>query len=130
MDIGQQLARSQDISTKVSLVLRKRAEIAQRHLTESLKKVYDESGVGHIKPDVQSTTQAWNDWVSYAIDAAQRSVLFLDTLRQRGDNYLQHVAAGQPPLLHFDYETVMDGRKLPRPVNYALMKITPPEGWR
>ncbi|HET9025546.1 MAG TPA: DUF3141 domain-containing protein, partial [Burkholderiaceae bacterium] len=101
MDIGHQLARSQDISTKVSLVFRKRAEVAQRNLNDALKKAYEGSGVGHIKADVQSATHTWNDWVSYAVDTAQRSVLFLDTMRQRGNNYLQHVAAGQPPLLHF-----------------------------
>jgi pimeloyl-ACP methyl ester carboxylesterase len=128
MDIGHQLARSQDISTKVSLVFRKRAEVAQRNLSDALRKAYEESGVGHVKADPQSATHAWTDWVSYTVDAAQRSVLFLDTLRQRGNNYLQHVAEGQPPLLHFDHETVMDGRKLARPVNYALLKIAPPAG--
>ena len=36
--------------------------------------------------------------------------------------------AGLPPVLHFDYETVVDGRTLARPVNYALVRIMPPEG--
>ena len=36
MDIGRQLASSHDISTKVSLVLRKRSELAQRHFNEAL----------------------------------------------------------------------------------------------
>jgi pimeloyl-ACP methyl ester carboxylesterase len=30
-------------------------------------------------------------------------------------------------VLIFDYETVVDGRKLKRPVNYALVRITPPD---
>jgi pimeloyl-ACP methyl ester carboxylesterase len=128
MDIGHQLASSHDISTKVALVWRKRAEIAQRNLNDSLKKAWDASRLGQPKADVQSTVRAWTDWASYAFDAAQRSVLFLDALRERGNNYLRHVQAGQPPLLHFDYETVMDGRTFERPVNYALLKITPPEG--
>jgi pimeloyl-ACP methyl ester carboxylesterase len=128
MDIGHQLASSHDISTKVSLVFRKRAEIAQRHLNESLRNAYEASGLGETRADVASATRAWSDWVDYAVDAAQRSVLFLDTMRERGNNYLKHVQAGQPPLLHFDHETVMDGRKLPRPVNYALLRIVPPEG--
>jgi hypothetical protein len=29
-------------------------------------------------------------------------------------------------VLIFDYETVVDGRKLTRPVNYALVRITVP----
>ena len=128
MDIGRQLASSHDISSKVSLVLRKRAEIAQRNLNGALKKAYEESGVGQQKSAPASAAHAWTDWVSYGVDAMQRSVLMLDTLRQRGNNFLQHTAAGQPPLLHFDYETVMDGRTFARPVNYALLKITPPDG--
>ncbi len=128
MDIGHQLAHSHDISTKVSLVYRKRAEIAQRNLSDALKKSYEHSGIGRQKPDLGTATRALSDWLSYATDAAQRSVLFLDTMRERGNNYLKHVQAGQPPLLHFSYETVMDGRQFERPVNYALLKITPPEG--
>jgi hypothetical protein len=68
------------------------------------------------------------DWYGYAVDATQRSILFLDTMRQRGNNFVQHNQAGLPPLLHFDHETVVDGRKLERPVNYALVRIVPPEG--
>ena len=50
-------------------------------------------------------------WPQYAVDCAQRAVLFWDTLRQRGNNYLEHVQKGQPPVLHFDYEMVLDGRR-------------------
>ena len=49
-------------------------------------------------------------------------------MRQRGNNFVEHAQAGLPPVLHFDYETVVDGRKLARPVNYALVRIVPPEG--
>jgi pimeloyl-ACP methyl ester carboxylesterase len=128
MDIGRQLASSQDISTKVSLVFRKRAEVAQRNLTKQLTKAYEDGVAGQKADQVAAIGQAWTDWVGYAFDAAQRSVLYLDTMRRRGNNFIEHVAAGQPPLLHFDYETVMDGRQLARPVNYALLKITPPAG--
>ena len=64
----------------------------------------------------------------YAVDFAQRSILFWDTLRQRGNNFIEHERQGLPPVLHFDYETIMDGRSLKRPVNYALLRITPPRG--
>jgi pimeloyl-ACP methyl ester carboxylesterase len=63
------------------------------------------------------------DWSEYWVDAAQRSVLFMDILRQRGNNYLAHLKNDQPPVLIFDYETVIDGRTLDRPVNYALVRI-------
>ena len=72
--------------------------------------------------------RAWSAWPQYLIDCAQRAVIFWDTLRQRGNNYLEHVQQGQPPVLHFKYETVLDGRTLERPVNYALVRIIPPEG--
>jgi len=72
--------------------------------------------------------ELWSQGFDYAVDAAQRSILFWDTMRQRGINYRVHKRKGQPPLLHFDYETVLDARKFPRPVNYALLKIVPPEG--
>ena len=52
MDLGRQLANSHDISTKVSLMFRKRAEIAQRNLNASLKKAWEGSGVGQAKEPV------------------------------------------------------------------------------
>jgi pimeloyl-ACP methyl ester carboxylesterase len=70
----------------------------------------------------------WQAWTSYTTDWMQREVLFWDTLRQRGNNFLEHERAGKPPLLVFDYEMVVDGRKLEKPVNYALVRITPPPG--
>lgn len=60
----------------------------------------------------------------YQIDLQQRAVLFLDILRQRANNLLSHEAAGLPPLLHFEAETILDARTFERPANYALMRIT------
>lgn len=62
----------------------------------------------------------------YWVDAAQRSLLFLDTLRQRGNRTLEHYNAGKPPVLVFDHETVLDGAAFERPCNYLLLRITPP----
>lgn len=59
----------------------------------------------------------------YLVDSWQRSLLFLDALRQRGNNYLEHLRNGQPPVLSFPYTVVMDGRDLERPVNYSLVRI-------
>lgn len=61
----------------------------------------------------------------YWVDFCQRSLLYLDALRQRGDNTLAYEAAGYPLLLKFPYETLIDGRDLLRPVNYSLLKIIP-----
>jgi pimeloyl-ACP methyl ester carboxylesterase len=65
---------------------------------------------------------------AYASDMARRGLLTLDTLRQRGNNDIAHEAAGTPPVLDYDYEVVIDGAGLPRPVNYMLLKILPPVG--
>ncbi|VVN27229.1 DUF3141 domain-containing protein [Pseudomonas fluorescens] len=63
------------------------------------------------------------DWQDYFTDLGQRSVLFWDTLRQRGDNTLAHERAGYPLLLKFDHETLVAGADLSRPVNYSLLQV-------
>jgi pimeloyl-ACP methyl ester carboxylesterase len=64
----------------------------------------------------------------YLVDAAQRSVLFWDVMRQRGDQYREHLAETAPHVLDYEVELLIDGRKLDRPVNYALVRIVPPAG--
>src|SRR6476469_9293523 len=66
--------------------------------------------------------------VEYMMDASQRSVLFLDVLRRRGDQYREHIAQTAPHVLQYAAELIMDGRKLDEPVNYALVRIIPPKG--
>ncbi len=65
----------------------------------------------------------------YLVDAAQRSVLYWDIMRQRGNQYFEHVAQEVPHVLHYDFELVVDGRTLPEPVNYGLVRILPREGY-
>ena len=69
-------------------------------------------------------------WGSYWIDAMQRGVLFLDVLRERANNMLEHERDGLPPLLDFDYEVVLDARTFERPANYGLVKILSAHGER
>src|ERR1700758_315436 len=66
--------------------------------------------------------------VEYMVDAGQRSVLFLDVMRQRGDQYREHIAQTAPHVLQYAAELIVDGRKLDEPVNYALVRIIPPKG--
>src|SRR5215475_11022795 len=66
--------------------------------------------------------------VEYMLDAGQRSVLFLDIMRQRGDQYREHIAQVAPNVLSYAAELIIDGRKLAEPVNYALVRIIPPKG--
>ena len=64
----------------------------------------------------------------YAVDAAQRSILFWDVMRQRGNQYREHMAETVPHVLDYQTELVMDGRTLERPVNYLIARIIPPAG--
>jgi pimeloyl-ACP methyl ester carboxylesterase len=61
----------------------------------------------------------------YLLDAWQRAILTWDVLRERGNQALEHAESGKPPVLVFDYETVLDGSRLPRPANYALLRVKP-----
>ena len=70
------------------------------------------------------------DATEYAMDAAQRAVLFWDTMRQAGNTFVEHEREGCPPVLFFQWEMLVDGRTLPRRCNYALVRIRPPEGTR
>src|SRR6201988_1494011 len=62
------------------------------------------------------------------LDAGQRSVLFLDIMRQRGDQSREHIARTEPNVLSYAADLIIDGRKLKDPVNYALVRIIPPKG--
>lgn len=64
-----------------------------------------------------------NDAIAYGMDFCQRSVLFMDILRQRGNTYFAHIRNGMPPALKFDYETVLDGRTVDPAVNFQLVRI-------
>ena len=75
-------------------------------------------------PPVAPWQAVWEYWT----DAAQRTVLFWDVMRKRGNMYLEHESKGKPPVLVFEHEMVLDGRTLERPVNYFLLRIIPPAG--
>src|ERR1700730_17275842 len=71
---------------------------------------------------------AFGPAMDYAIDAVQRTVLFWDVMRQRGNQYREHLAETAPHVLEYEVELVIDGRKLERPVNYVLARVVPPAG--
>ena len=64
----------------------------------------------------------------YMVDAGQRSILFLDVMRQRGIQYHEHLAETAPHVLNYSVELIVDGRTLERPVNYGLVRVAPPRG--
>jgi len=64
----------------------------------------------------------------YARDFWERSVLFLDILRQRGNQREGMLAHQATSVLIYDSELVMRGDELPHPVNYSLLRVIPPDG--
>ena len=74
------------------------------------------------------TSQSVNAAYDYAVDFWQRSLLYADVMRERGNQYLEHLAQVTPHVLSFEAEIVMFGNSLERPVNYGLARIIPPEG--
>src|SRR6266403_1239495 len=81
-----------------------------------------------VNPSSPWPSPGANDLLDYWVDAWQRSILLIDVMRQRGNNCLEHNARKAPHVLSFEAELVLDGRSLPRPVNYALVRIVPPAG--
>src|SRR5262247_4263686 len=79
-----------------------------------------------LTPGLWPMPQAAQAATEYMLDAWQRTILTWDVLRERGNQYLEHTKSGKPPVLVFDYETVIDGRELPKPANYALVRVKPP----
>jgi len=126
-DQTQKLVRSQELATKVNQLLTRRVKLAQDRFSERVKTTTEKS-LAELSANPPMPWALWRDGQAYAVDFAQRAVLFWDTLRQRGNNYLERERAGLPPVLHFEYETVLEGRDFDRPVNYALLRIVPPAG--
>ncbi|WP_439404106.1 DUF3141 domain-containing protein [Bradyrhizobium sp. DASA03076] len=69
-----------------------------------------------------------NAVTDYARDFWQRSILFLDILRERGNQHEDMVTHGATSVLIYDSELVIRGDELPHPVNYSLLRIIPPAG--
>src|SRR5688572_5612468 len=127
MNAIDQLSRTQEVSSKVAQLFQKRVSLAQERYKERVQKVLSDAAAD-FKQRPLTPWDAMMGWYNYSVDFAQRSVLFWDTLRQRGNHFLKTTREGLLPVLHFDYEMVLDGRAFARPVNYALVRIVPPAG--
>ncbi|CAG2136602.1 hypothetical protein LMG31506_01690 [Cupriavidus yeoncheonensis] len=125
MDAGKKLAHAREVGLKTGVVLQKRLQHAQEVFSQRAQEAM---------ADEATTPAGWmaaadpTNYYAYAVDGMQRAILFWDTIRQRGNNFVENAVQGLKPVLHFEYETVLDGRSFARPVNYALLKITPPAG--
>lgn len=84
------------------------------------------AGMQNLLPQAM-TPRTGEVLTEYLVDAAQRWILFLDTLCRRGDACIKREQEGFRPVLAFGFDIIVDGRKLDRPVNYALAHIHPPQ---
>ncbi len=80
------------------------------------------------KTESTNPISAFQALSEYLVDAAQRTVLYWDVMRQRGNQFQEHMAKEVPHVLQFESELITDGRTLPQPVNYGIVKIRPPKG--
>jgi pimeloyl-ACP methyl ester carboxylesterase len=94
----------------------------QRALTELVSNCRK----GSRRSIMTQSTPTSSFFFDYWRDAIERSVLFLDILRQRGNIYLAQSSRTAPHVLNFEAEVLVDGRTLGKPVNYALVRIIPP----
>lgn len=124
-DFSGKLMEAEDIAAMINGVFQQKLQLALEHFNNSLQSTYDKN-LTDLIGRAFSPLEIWTDWLQYSTDFFQRSILFWNTIRERGNISVEHQLAGEPPLLYFDYKMVLDGRKFKRPVNYALVRIIPP----
>ncbi len=113
---------SRDVATRLERRVRKALAVYGQRTQEARTQHAEQASRAWMPWDL------WREGAEYAVDFGQRSALFWDTLRQRGNAYIEHERAGKPPLLAYKYEMLSDGRKFEHPVNYALVRIVTPPG--
>jgi pimeloyl-ACP methyl ester carboxylesterase len=121
-DLNTTIDRVGEISRQVGTLLDRRLKAAQGRYTTRMQKAATKLAARGPRNPVQ----AWQDAIRYAIDSSQRTLLFWDTLRRRGNQWIEHERAGKPILLHYDSEMLADARTFERPCNHALLRIVPP----
>jgi len=130
---------SQEISRSHSEAVRTVSELSTMHFQKLTRTVQSDTKkieglLSDFTREATNVSQAAmpNDWLKmygdFMKDAVQRQALMFNALRQRGNLYTAHLDAGMPPVLDYQYEVVVDGKDLVRPVNYLLLKLTPPQG--
>jgi len=106
--------------------------LARAHANRTVESL--QSSIGNNQNKLKQTSPAFTpyqftkDLEEYWTDLVQRQVLFLDVLRERGNNFIEHEEGDTRPVLAFDYDVIIDGSDLQRPVNYDLVRIRDPEG--
>src|SRR5690349_7692830 len=127
-NLNQTIDRSLQISRSVASVFERRMRTASQAYASRIREARNAYANVTTPAANLNPQHAFQQWFEYGVDFAQRSVLFFDTLRMRGNNWIAHEEAGKPPVLAYKYEVLADGRTLERPVNHSLVRILPPRG--
>lgn len=111
-------------------------EVTSRHMAQTKQQIQD--NIQTLKQDANDIVSSlkktytpnriWQEWLSYSTDSTKRLLQTADVLKERGDVFLEHEAAGCPPVLDYDYDVIMDASNFDRPSNYVLLRIIPPAG--
>lgn len=73
----------------------------------------------------QSLQNFTNDWNEYLVDWYQRNILFMDTMRKRGNDMVTMTTTESANVLTFPIEKILDGKEFERPINYWLARVEP-----
>jgi hypothetical protein len=84
-------------------------------------------GTNLLASKIPLTTQA-KEFQDYVTDVIQRSTLFMDVMRKRGNEMVDMTKDNSSTVLNFKFEKLMDGLNFEHPINYWLARMLPPEG--
>ena len=107
MDTSTKLAETQDLAGKIASLFRKRTEAAVADHAARVQAAHTQYAES-CKAIPGNMQQSWTEPYYYAVDFLQRSILFWDALRQRGNDYVERDQKGVTPVLKFDYEMIAD----------------------
>ena len=110
-DLNQSIDRSLTISRDVAAVLDRRAREAWAKYAARIREAWADWAESGSPAQGVGPQRVWHDLLAYNVDFAQRSLLFLDALRQRGNNWIAHEAAGKPPVLAYRYQLLATGAR-------------------
>jgi len=129
LDARSELSASSSIASILATASSRHAQrISDQHSSRAQDGITATQGLIDQLRARQADGSLVDAWTEYLRDASERAVLTLDTLRKRGDIFIAHEEQGCPPVLIYEHEVVMDGRTLPNPSNYMLLRILPPDG--
>jgi hypothetical protein len=74
--------------------------MTERHAVQSRK-----------SPEIPALGNLFASALEYLVDAGQRSMLFWDVMRRRGNQYREHMAEAAPHVLDYQAELILDGRR-------------------